>query len=309
MIATVSPSANCMDETLSTLEYASLARSIKNCPQINEHVTNSQMIKDLKNEIDLLRKDLVASRVGDGFFVCRDNYNKMCEDLEETQRTIVEKHKSMVEKDRKIDELESYQQLKETELRELNESFELTKTTLAQIKFVKDYFKNREKELRSTANQLLNVAETSTANETILHKKINNAYDLSTTNFDLVAKTIPSFQQLHYDLLDKTDDCSNCLQNHLSVISNETDNIDENTTNLRNKCSVMSGDIRQYIDGVVTERLHHFTDNNCELFDAKTLDEIKVLTTIDTCVNEKIELKTNQQTIMDSVSILLFILF
>ncbi|XP_061825181.1 uncharacterized protein stard9 isoform X2 [Nerophis lumbriciformis] len=58
MIATVSPSANCYNETLSTLRYAAHARNIVNKPRVNEDA-NVRLIRELREEIDRLKNMLL----------------------------------------------------------------------------------------------------------------------------------------------------------------------------------------------------------------------------------------------------------
>ncbi|XP_026194981.1 stAR-related lipid transfer protein 9 isoform X2 [Anabas testudineus] len=57
MIATVSPSANSYNETLSTLRYAAHARNIVNKPRVNEDA-NVRLIRELREEIDRLKSML-----------------------------------------------------------------------------------------------------------------------------------------------------------------------------------------------------------------------------------------------------------
>ncbi|CAG5866678.1 unnamed protein product [Menidia menidia] len=59
MIATVSPSANSYNETLSTLRYAAHARNIVNKPRVNEDV-NVRLIRELREEIDRLKSMLLS---------------------------------------------------------------------------------------------------------------------------------------------------------------------------------------------------------------------------------------------------------
>ncbi|XP_009792660.1 kinesin-like protein KIN-5D isoform X1 [Nicotiana sylvestris] len=58
IIATISPSVHCLEETLSTLDYAHRAKNIKNKPEINQKMMKSAMIKDLYSEIDRLKQGL-----------------------------------------------------------------------------------------------------------------------------------------------------------------------------------------------------------------------------------------------------------
>ncbi|KAM6912225.1 uncharacterized protein stard9 [Xenentodon cancila] len=59
MIATVSPSANSYNETLSTLRYAAHARNIVNKPRVNEDA-NVRLIRELREEIERLKSMLLS---------------------------------------------------------------------------------------------------------------------------------------------------------------------------------------------------------------------------------------------------------
>jgi len=60
MLAAISPAADNLDETVSTLKYASRAKAITNEVVRNEDV-NEKMIRELKTEIEKLRMQLVSS--------------------------------------------------------------------------------------------------------------------------------------------------------------------------------------------------------------------------------------------------------
>ncbi|KAL0213150.1 hypothetical protein RCL1_006776 [Eukaryota sp. TZLM3-RCL] len=57
MIATISPCSNSLEETLSTLRYASTAKKIKNTPRINEDPKDS-LIKQLQSQLNELTRKL-----------------------------------------------------------------------------------------------------------------------------------------------------------------------------------------------------------------------------------------------------------
>ncbi|XP_013886956.1 stAR-related lipid transfer protein 9 isoform X2 [Austrofundulus limnaeus] len=59
MIATISPSVNSYNETLSTLRYAAHARNIVNKPRVNEDA-NVRLIRELREEIDRLKSMLLS---------------------------------------------------------------------------------------------------------------------------------------------------------------------------------------------------------------------------------------------------------
>jgi len=62
MIATLSPSADNYEETLSTLRYADRAKRIVNHAVVNED-PNARIIRELREEVDMLRKMLNEAQV------------------------------------------------------------------------------------------------------------------------------------------------------------------------------------------------------------------------------------------------------
>ncbi|XP_020594453.1 kinesin-like protein KIN-5D [Phalaenopsis equestris] len=58
IIATISPSIQCLEETLSTLDYANRAKNIKNKPELNQKMMKSAMMKELCSEINRLKQGL-----------------------------------------------------------------------------------------------------------------------------------------------------------------------------------------------------------------------------------------------------------
>ncbi|KAG5112882.1 hypothetical protein AAZX31_13G116600 [Glycine max] len=76
IIATISPSAYCMEETLSTLDYASRAKSIKNKPEANQKVSKAVLLKDLYMEIDRMKEDIRAAREKNGVYISHERFAK-----------------------------------------------------------------------------------------------------------------------------------------------------------------------------------------------------------------------------------------
>lgn len=62
MVATISPSADNYDETLSTLRYADRAKSIVNHAVVNED-PNARIIRELREEVEKLREQLTEAEV------------------------------------------------------------------------------------------------------------------------------------------------------------------------------------------------------------------------------------------------------
>lgn len=108
IIATVSPAANSQEETMSTMDYATRAKSILNRPEINQKISKSEMIgeyaKVLLNccilcvvlavayvyffvftffakEIARLKQDLICARDKNGIFVTPERMAEMDEEI------------------------------------------------------------------------------------------------------------------------------------------------------------------------------------------------------------------------------------
>ncbi|ONK57135.1 uncharacterized protein A4U43_C10F16970 [Asparagus officinalis] len=76
IIATVSPSVHCLEETLSTLDYAHRAKNIKNRPEVNQKMMKSTLIKDLYGEMDRLKAELNATREKNGVYIPKERYSQ-----------------------------------------------------------------------------------------------------------------------------------------------------------------------------------------------------------------------------------------
>lgn len=77
IMATISPSSLCLEETLSTLDYAFRAKNIRNRPEVNQKMTKRVMIRELNQEIEKLKVELQASREKTGVFLPLERFNEM----------------------------------------------------------------------------------------------------------------------------------------------------------------------------------------------------------------------------------------
>ncbi|KAK2400964.1 Kinesin-like protein KIN-5C [Trifolium repens] len=74
IIATVSPAVHCLEETLSTLDYAHRAKNIRNKPEVNQKLMKTTLIKDLYGEIERLKGEVYAAREKNGIYIPKDRY-------------------------------------------------------------------------------------------------------------------------------------------------------------------------------------------------------------------------------------------
>ncbi|XP_020698000.1 kinesin-like protein KIN-5A [Dendrobium catenatum] len=102
IIANISPSIQCLEETLSTLEYAHRARSIKNKPEINQKIMKSVLMKDLYCEIDRLKKEVITTRekkdmyIPGNIFLQEGEKKDMAEKMEHIQVELESKDKQLI---------------------------------------------------------------------------------------------------------------------------------------------------------------------------------------------------------------------
>ncbi|RZC36842.1 Kinesin and/or SCP-1 domain containing protein, partial [Asbolus verrucosus] len=192
MIATFTPCVNAWDETISTLDYANVARCVANCPQINVNRKQTNVIKDLKNEIGKLRHELTAARTGEGFYMSQTSYDNMTMDIQKNNERIMHLLKE-------IRRLEEYKLLKEEQYQKVNESFVKTKSYLDKIKqeleerntqdqqneYLIGYMNKRDRELTATANLLLKICETSTKHQEIYYTKYDAQCNSTVSNANI----------------------------------------------------------------------------------------------------------------------------
>ncbi|PPD88503.1 hypothetical protein GOBAR_DD14592 [Gossypium barbadense] len=155
IIATVSPSIHCLEETLSTLDYAHRAKNIKNKPEINQKMMKSALIKDLYSEIDRLRQEVYAAREKNGIYIPRDRYLH-----DEAEK------KAMAEK---IERMELVSESKEKQITELQELYNSQQMLTADLS---EKLGKTEKKLEETENALFDLEDKHRqANATIKEKE------------------------------------------------------------------------------------------------------------------------------------------
>lgn len=91
IIATVSPGHKDIEETLSTLDYAHRAKHIQNKPEVNQRLTKKVVLKEYTEEIDRLKRDLMAAREKNGIYLASDTYNDMLYKMETQTKELNEK--------------------------------------------------------------------------------------------------------------------------------------------------------------------------------------------------------------------------
>lgn len=95
LIATISPAKINIQETLSTLTYASKAKNIRNLPQSTQSsqtLLKKVLVKDLSAQIARLTRDLLASKdKDDGIKMSLQNYQAYGDSIRELESSVLEK--------------------------------------------------------------------------------------------------------------------------------------------------------------------------------------------------------------------------
>ncbi|KAJ6363067.1 hypothetical protein OIU78_003283 [Salix suchowensis] len=109
IIATISPSAHALEETLSTLDYAYRAKSIRNKPEANQRVSKAVLLKDLYLDIEKLKEDVRAAREKNGVYI---PHEKFAQDEAEKKLRI-----------EKIEQLENELSIRDNQVERYNELY------------------------------------------------------------------------------------------------------------------------------------------------------------------------------------------
>ncbi|CAK9155209.1 unnamed protein product [Ilex paraguariensis] len=115
IIATISPSAYCLDETLSTLDYAYRAKNIKNKPEANQKMSKAILLKDLYLELDRMKQDVRAAREKNGVYIPHERFV-----LDEAEKKAKNEKIEQLEIDLNVSDkqVEKYRELYQTEQEE-----------------------------------------------------------------------------------------------------------------------------------------------------------------------------------------------
>ncbi|XP_023818936.1 kinesin-like protein KIF11 isoform X2 [Oryzias latipes] len=199
IIATVSPSSSNLEETLSTLEYASRAKNIMNKPEVNQKLTKRTLIKEYTEEIERLKRDLAATREKNGVFLSSENYESMMSQITAHEEQITEytdKIAVMEEELKKVTELfeDSKTRLekfsvdldeKQQRLEETSRTLEQTKEKLVHEEFISSELNTVQEALYNTAGQLLSTVHASTSDVSGLHDKLDRKKQVEQHNLQM----------------------------------------------------------------------------------------------------------------------------
>ncbi|XP_072246625.1 kinesin-like protein KIF11 isoform X2 [Leuresthes tenuis] len=221
IIATVSPSSSNLEESLSTLEYASRAKNIMNKPEVNQKLTKRTLIKEYTEEIERLKRDLAATRDKNGVYLSSENYESMMSQITSHDEHITEytdRIALMEEELKKVTELfvDSKTRLeqctvdldeKQQRLEETSRDLQKTKEKLTEEEFICSELSSVQESLYNTAGQLLVTVDASTSDVSGLHEKLDRKKKVEQHNVQI--------QQTFAQRMDGAfGDMQRCVQEH-----------------------------------------------------------------------------------------------
>ncbi|XP_035742854.1 kinesin-like protein Klp61F [Vespa mandarinia] len=231
IIATISPASINLEETLSTLDYAHRAKNITNRPEINQKLSKKALLKEYTEEIERLRRDLLATRERNGVYLAQENYNEMQSLIDYQGREIEEKinhikalEETMQNKEKLFNDLQVEHYVQTNKLQEVENNLASTTNVLKSTKnhlkmtrqerdeqkYLVENHVSTEKILLSQAKTLLNVADTASTDTYKLHDKIGRKTKVEEENENLS-------QQFQNNIKNRFQD----IENDLSVYTHE----------------------------------------------------------------------------------------
>lgn len=138
-----------MEETLSTLDYAIRAKSIRNKPELNQRMSRNALLKEYVGEIERLKADVLAAREKNGIYFSEETWKEMTNE-QELRRTECEESKKQVE-------------IVESQLRSVREEFEQSIALLmrrdGELKMTREELQVTKGELQTKDAELLALKE------------------------------------------------------------------------------------------------------------------------------------------------------
>ncbi|KAF9454509.1 kinesin-domain-containing protein [Macrolepiota fuliginosa MF-IS2] len=220
IIATISPARSNMEETLSTLDYALRAKSIRNKPEVNQRMTRNGLLKEYIAEIERLKNDLLAAREKNGIFFSEDSWNQLNaeQELRQTELQEAKKQTEIVESQMRAVREEFEQSIgllmkRDEELKETRGELKKTKVTLnyteGQLQETKvaldeevvmrEAHQDTEVKLNVVAEELKNVAAESLRDIGGLFQKLerkSNVLESNSTTVSKCEKTISTLTEV-----------------------------------------------------------------------------------------------------------------
>ncbi|CAH2059112.1 unnamed protein product [Thlaspi arvense] len=282
IIATVSPAVHCLEETLSTLDYAHRAKHIRNKPEVNQKMMKSTLIKDLYGEIERLKAEVYASREKNGAMA--EQIEQMGGQIENYQKQLEEMQDKYTGQVRECSDLTSRLDVTEKNLSQTSKILASTNEELKKSQYAmkeKDFIISEQKKAENVLVQqaciLQSSLEKATKDNASLHQKIGREDKLSADNRKVVDNYQVELSEQISNMFSKVASCMSQQNAHLQGVNK----LSQSRLEAHNKAILeMKKKVRasrdlysshlEAVQNVV--RLHKANSNAC-------LEEVSALTT------------------------------
>lgn len=179
IIATIAPTVQCQEETMSTLDYAHRAKNIKNKPEVNQKISKTTHLKEMGGEIARLKAELVAAREKNGVYMPHAQY-------EEDQARMKEQSERIQAMEAQADQLEAELAMTRAEL-------EAAQQDIAEGQYIIERQRECERALADHAIGLTKGLNTALMDVTQLFTRVDTKNVLESDNAQLLgtlAKTV-----------------------------------------------------------------------------------------------------------------------
>ncbi|KAF5097867.1 hypothetical protein D0Z00_002240 [Geotrichum galactomycetum] len=152
IIATVGPALSNLEETVSTLEYASKAKNIRNKAQVGAWlVSKTTLFREWSDDFVRLRNDWEATRKKNGVYLAEKHYKELMSENDERKLQIEEQSRKLVSVD---GQLRSSRELIESIKQQLIETKRKLDSTKIKLNDTRDQLMHKENDLESTSDNL-----------------------------------------------------------------------------------------------------------------------------------------------------------
>jgi kinesin family protein 11 len=309
IIATVSPAVHCLEETLSTLDYAHRAKNIRNKPEVNQKMMKSTLIKDLYGEIERLKAEVYASREKNGVYMPKERYYQ-----EESERKVmaeqIEQMGGQIENYQKqLEELQDKYVGQVRECSDLTTKLDITEKNLSQTckvlastneELKKSQYAMKEKdfiisEQKKSENVLVQQAcilqsnlEKATKDNSSLHQKIGREDKLSADNRKVVDNYQVELSEQISNLFNRVASCLSQQNVHLQGVNklsqSRLEAHNKAILEMKKKVKASRDLYSSHLEAVQNVvRLHKANANAC-------LEEVSALTTSSACSIDEVRL-------------------
>lgn len=247
IIATVSPGHKDLEETLSTLEYAHRAKNIQNKPEINQRLTKKVVLKEYTEEIEKLKRDLIATREKNGIYLASDTYNEMLYKMEKDQKELSENitrcralKEELADKTKLFDECsrnlefiseeldkeKSKNQITESELKRTKRNLRKTERKNEEKTQIIKSQQHTEQQLTEQAKQLISVVDEASMDTRSLLESIDRRKNVETKAVSASENLLSNLKEKIVAMSGEVDELKSSHKENVQIVVGD---MDENT--------------------------------------------------------------------------------